>query len=256
MKPIYLLFFLIITFFVSSFSIHYYESTNEFFGKSDIKNYQKLNQEPDLFHINTFVLTQIFGEKNFFTKIMPIIIFFIFPLSLYQIVKDEKQVIYILLSCGLLHFYFIVGLYSQCIAHIFYNYYLGSNKKRYLVIAVLNHPTVLIAYALMHRKYLYAFIGGGFIWFYYPTLFSNFTVFRADQNIVGMLFILMNPLHWKIKSKYTYNHFIGLLSSNMRISYYSLPYQCTKRYWFQSFIWFVGASIIHIILLVYESLSI
>ena len=237
----------------------FYNDLNIFFGKNDIVNYQKLIQSPDLFHLNTYVLNLIFGERIFFNYIMPFIIFIIFPYSINLITKDHKKTVFICTSTGLFFFYWIIGLYSQCIAHIFFNLYLATKKKRWIIIAVLNHPLVLATYGIIHKKYFYLIASCLIVYLVFPNEIPYYTVFRPDQNILGMLLTLMNPLLWFNKKSIDLNHYIGLISSNMRVTMFTLPLKVLvknyKQYQLSSYIWFTLMFLIHYYMMLQDRLT-
>ena len=231
---------IIITILMIGLSTGYFLNNDKYFGKSDIINYQRLNIHPDIFHVNTFILQSVFGEYNFFTKIMPIIIFLIFPYTLYQIKKDWGYVYYTMLTTGLIPFYFIIGLYSQCIAHIFLNLYIAKQKSFYKYISILNHPTTLVYYFIEKKKYFLIIIPIIFTVIYFNTSVIQLTVIRdvhQRNNILIMFLLLINPLtlgnyfYSNIKNKTVYIiFFLGLLSANMRISMYVLPLITLETY--------------------------
>jgi len=247
-------FFILLFIIAISINNGFYNEYNLYFGREDIVNYQRLNQNTDLFHLNTYILDKIFGEKNFFIIIMPIIIFIILPISINHKIKDMNRTRFILTSTGLIFFYWIVGLYSQCIAHIFYNYYISTKKKRYFILAILNHPTVLITYGIMNKKILYIILSVLIVYIILPNDLLYYTFLVPEQNLLGMLFILMNPLLWFYKSRVDLNHFIGLISSNMRITFYTLAEKADipdyHKLQTSSYIWFILLFFIHYLMLI------
>lgn len=244
-----MLFFILLFIISISVNIGFYNKYDIYFGKDDIINYQRLIYEPDLFHINTYIINYIFGEYLFFNIIMPFIIFICLPLSINYFIRDYNKTKFIMLSSGLFFFYWIVGLYSQCIAHIFYNIYLGNKKKLYLFISIINHPTVLLTHGLIKGKYLLIGLSIIIVYIIYPNDLINYTVFRLNQNLLGMFIILMNPILFFKKNRIDLNHYIGLLSSNMRITFYTIPQKLNidkyKQYYLSSIIWFIIIFILH-----------
>lgn len=239
--------FVILFIIAVSINVGFYNHYGLYFGKDDIVNYQRLIYEPDLFHLNTYVLNSIFGEYYLFNYIMPFIVFIIFPYSMRKAYKNYKL---ILLSSGLLYFYWIVGLYSQCIAHCFFNFYLGGKKSKYLILAVANHPITLIAYGLLRGKLLMLIPPIALVIYIFPSSFLNYTVLRPDQFIPGMLFILLNPIFYFNRSKTDLIFYLGLFSSNMRISFYFIGEKLkhipeTRNYYIISSIWFIFCFFLH-----------
>ena len=254
---IYIIPITLIYLFIWGTNVYYFQQTGYYFGKNDIINYQKLNQKPDILHTGTAILAAFFGEKNFFTNLMPLIIFWGLTYAYLLISGYDFRYAFIAhVSTGLLYYYWIVGFYSQAISHILLIIAIKYNEKIlgkiYAIISILNHYYEAIPYSIFlyyHTKkkkyFLIAALTIILILFTYNLDVLNYTILSHGMNwgYYTAINSLINPIIlgfyiYQNKDKKTdsinkviiITYLVGFITRNLRLSYYFLPYMIYEIY--------------------------